>query len=112
MPCYLANIEKAENQEKSTQSVAVKAGYMIGEYGDRRARAQISSTTSTRSTTRTGPGDRGANHRLLVPPKGAKDAADAIQAVIDKNAKTADKDKMAGDAPLKQIMYRIRARAE
>ena len=48
----------------------------------------------------------------FLSPKGSKEAADALDKIIDKNAKTADKDKIAGDAPLKQIMYRIRARAE
>jgi hypothetical protein len=110
VPCYLANIEKAENQEKSTQSVAVKAGYMIGEYGDDKARTDLVQHLDSIDN----PTVRAIAAQTIdfLSPKGSKDAADAIQAVIDKNAKTADKDKMAGDAPLKQIMYRIRARAE
>jgi hypothetical protein len=40
------------------------------------------------------------------------EAADALQKIIDKNAKTADKDKIANDEPLKQVMFRIRARAQ
>ncbi|HVU04631.1 MAG TPA: HEAT repeat domain-containing protein [Polyangiaceae bacterium] len=108
--CYLANLEKSENQTKTRQSVGIKAGYMIGEYGDEKARGEI--------IDRLGSIDNAAVRFVagqtidFLSPKGSKDAADALEKIIDKNAKTADKDKIAGDAPLKQIMYRIRARAE
>lgn len=108
--CYLANIEKSENQERSRQSAGIKAGYMVGVYGDDKARGEL--------IERLGSIDNAAVRFVAaqtidyLSPKGSKDAADAIEKIIDKNTKTADKDKMAGDAPLKQIMYRIRARAE
>jgi hypothetical protein len=108
--CYLANIEKGENQAQARQSVGIKAGYMIGEYGDEKARGEI--------IDRLGAIDNAAIRFVagqtidFLSPKGSKDGADALEKIIDKNAKTADKDKIAGDAPLKQIMYRIRARAE
>jgi hypothetical protein len=108
--CYLANIEKSENQDKSKQSIAIKAGYMIGLYGDEKARGEI--------IDRLGSIENAAVRFVagqtidFLSSKGSIPAADALDKIIDKNAKTADKDKMAGDAPLKQIMYRIRARAE
>jgi hypothetical protein len=83
---------------------------MIGEYGDEKARGEI--------IDRLGSIDNAAIRFVagqtidFLSPKGSKDAADALQKIIEKNAKTADKDKIAGDAPLKQIMYRVRARAE
>jgi flagellar basal body-associated protein FliL len=46
-----------------------------------------------------------------LSPKGSGDAAQKIRAIIEKNAKSADRDKVAGDAPLKQVMYRLDARA-
>jgi HEAT repeat protein len=108
--CYLANLEKGENQEKSRQFVGFKAAYMIGEYGDEKARGEIIDRL-----------DRIDNAAVrfvsgqtidFLSPRGSKEAADALDKIIDKNAKTADKDKIAGDAPLKQVMYRVRARAE
>jgi hypothetical protein len=47
-----------------------------------------------------------------LSPKGSKDAAKKINAIITANEKTADRNKIANDAPLKQIMYRIESRAE
>ncbi|HEX7671326.1 MAG TPA: HEAT repeat domain-containing protein [Polyangiaceae bacterium] len=108
--CYLANIEKSENQDKTKQSVGIKSGYMIGEYGDEKARGEI--------IDRLGAIENAALRFVagqtidFLSPKGSAVAADALEKIIDKNTKTADKDKMAGDAPLKQIMYRVRARAE
>jgi hypothetical protein len=110
VPCYLANIEKSENQEKSKQSVGIKSGYMIGMFGNEKSRGEL--------IDRLGTIDNAAVRFVaaqtidFLSPKGSKEAADALDKIIDKNAKTADKDKMAGDAPLKQIMYRIRSRAE
>jgi hypothetical protein len=110
VPCYIANIEKSENQEKTKQSVGIKSGYMIGVYGDDKARGALIDAL---------PSLENAAVRFVaaqtidfLSPKGSKDTADAMEKIIDKNTKTADKDKMAGDAPLKQIMYRVRARAE
>jgi len=110
VPCYLANIEKPENQTKSGQTVGIKAGYMIGVYGDDKARGDL--------IDKLGSIDNAAVRFVAgqtidyLSKKGSKDAADALEKIIDKNAKTADKDKIQGDAPLKQIMYRIRSRAE
>lgn len=110
VPCYLANIEKSENQEKSKQSVGIKSGYMIGMFGNEKSRGEL--------IDRLGSIDNAAVRFVaaqtidFLSPKGSTEAADALEKIIEKNAKTADKDKMAGDAPLKQIMYRIRARAE
>lgn len=110
VPCYLANIEKPENQEKNKQSIGIKAGYMIAVFGNEKSRSDL--------IDRLGTIDNAAVRFVagqtidFLSPKGSKDAADALEKIIDKDAKTADKDKIAGDAPLKQVMYRIRARAE
>jgi hypothetical protein len=45
-----------------------------------------------------------------LSPKGAKGAADKMSAIVEKNAKSPDRDKAMGDAPLKQVMYRLQAR--
>lgn len=108
--CYLSEIEKNENQEKAKQSVGIKAGYMIGIYGNDQVRMQL--------IDRLGSIENAAVRFVaaqtidFLAPKGSAETAAALDKIIDKNVKTADKDKIAGDFPLKQVMYRIRARTE
>lgn len=108
--CYLTEIEKNDNQQKAKQSVGIKSGYMIGIYGNDQVRSQLIDKL-----------DRIENAAVrfvaaqtidFLSPKGSADTASALDKIIDKNAKTADKDKIAGDFPLKQVMFRVRARAE
>ncbi len=110
VPCYLAAIQKGDNQERANQTIGVKAGYMIGIYGDDKARGDLIDGLAVidNATVRA----IAAQTIDFLSPKGSKEAADALEKIIDKDTKTADKDRIAGDAPLKQIMYRIRARAE
>ena len=39
--CYLAEIEKSENQEQKTQFAGIKAGYMIGILGNEQTRDEL-----------------------------------------------------------------------
>jgi hypothetical protein len=108
--CYLTEIEKSDNQQKAKQSVGIKAGYMVGIYGNDQVRSQLIDkldhieNAAVRFVA--------AQTIDFLSPKGSADAATALDKIIDKNAKTADKDKIAGDFPLKQVMFRVRARAE
>lgn len=108
--CYLTTMEKSENQEPNTQFIAIKSAYMVGIYGDEKARDSI----VERLTSLENAAVRYTAAQTIdyLSPKGSKEAADAIDKVLQANIKSADKDKIAGDAPLKQVMYRIRARAE
>jgi hypothetical protein len=45
-----------------------------------------------------------------LSPKGSKPTVEKLNAIITKNAKSADRDKAANDEPLKTVMYRIEAR--
>ena len=87
--CYLVEMEKSTNQEQATQFIGIKAGYMGAILGGEAAQT--------------------IDH---LSPKGSKEAAAALRKVVDKNAEGGDKNKMAGDAPIKQVMYRIEARAD
>ena len=44
-------------------------------------------------------------------PKGSKEVAAKIKAIVDKNAESGDQNKIQADYPLKQVMYRIETRA-
>lgn len=106
--CYVAAIQKSENQETKTQFAGIKAGYMIGILGNDQARDELVGVID---------GISNAAVRFVaaqaidhLTPKGNKSVSEKLNAIIEKNAKSADREKSAGDAPLRQVMYRIDAR--
>jgi hypothetical protein len=107
--CYIAAIQKAENQDQATQFAGVKAGYMIGILGNDAARDELVGVID---------GIHNAAVRFVaaqaidhLTPKGSKPTSEKLNAIISKNAKSADREKAAYDSPLKQVMYRIDARS-
>ncbi len=106
--CYVANIQKGENQEQANQFAGVKAGYMVAILGSDAERDELVKAID---------GISNAALRFVaaqaidhLTPKGDKGVSEKLNAIITKNAKSPDRDKAAGDAPLKQVMYRIDAR--
>lgn len=107
--CYLGEIEKSANQTNKNQFAGIKAGYMLGIYGNEQTRDELIKRLG---------GIENAAVRYIaaqvidrLSPKGSPEAANELDKIIQKNAKSADQDKMAGDEPLKQVMYRLRSRA-
>lgn len=106
--CYVANIQKPENQEQANQFAGVKAGYMVAILGSTAERDELVKAID------------GINNAALrfvsaqaidhLTPKGDKGVSEKLNAIISKNAKSADREKAAFDSPLKQVMYRIDAR--
>jgi hypothetical protein len=108
--CYLAEIEKSANQDQKNQFVGIKAGYMIPIYGNEQTRGEIiQRLESIENAAVRFAAAKAIDH---LSPKGSKEAAGSLRNIIDKNVKSADKNKQAADAPLKQVMYRIETRAE
>lgn len=106
--CYLSAIEKGENQEQKNQFAGIKAGYMIAILGDQKVRDDlIERLESIDNAAVRFTAAQAIDH---LSPKGSKDVAEKLEAIIEKNLKTADKGKIAADAPLKQVMYRVGAR--
>jgi HEAT repeat protein len=106
--CYVAAIQKPENQDQNTQFAGVKAGYMIAILGDAAARDELLGAVD---------GIKNAAVRYVaasaidhLTPKGDKAVSAKLNAIITKNAKSADREKAAIDNGLKQVMYRIDAR--
>ena len=106
--CYVAAIQKPESQEQATQFIGVKAGYMIGILGNDASRDELVGVID---------GITNAAVRFVaaqaidhLSPKGSKPTSDKLNAIITKNAKSADREKSAYDSSLKQVMYRIDAR--
>jgi hypothetical protein len=106
--CYIAAIQKPENQEQANQFAGMKAGYMIGILGNDAARDELVSVID--KITNAAVRFTAASALDHLSPKGAKNVSQKLNAIITKNAESPDADKSAGDAPLKQVMYRIDAR--
>jgi hypothetical protein len=106
--CYVAAIQKPEAQEQATQFIGVKAGYMIGILGNDATRDELVGVIDgiTNAAVRY-VAAQAIDH---LTPKGSKATSDKLNAIISKNAKSADREKAAYDSPLKQVMYRIEAR--
>lgn len=108
--CYLGEVEKSANQDQANQFSGIKACYMTGIYG--------TAQTARDLIERLGSVDNAAVRYSVsqaidfLSPKGSKDGAKKLDAIIKANEKTADRNKIANDAPLKQVMYRIESRAE
>jgi hypothetical protein len=106
--CYVAAIQKPESQEQATQFSGMKAGYMIGILGNDSTRDELVGVID---------GISNAAVRFVaaqaidhLTPKGSKPTSEKLNAIITKNAKSADREKAAYDSSLKQVMYRIDAR--
>lgn len=106
--CYVEAIGKRENQDRKTQFTGIKAAYMAAIYGNEQTRDEIVSRLESIDNAAVRYVSSLAIDRLS--PKGSKTAVDKMGAIIDKNAKSPDRDKAMGDAPLKQVMYRLAAR--
>jgi HEAT repeat protein len=106
--CYVEALQKPENQDRKSQFVGIKAGYMAAIFGNEQTRDEIVSRLDAIDNAAVRFVAAQAIDRLS--PKGAKAAVEKIGLIIDKNAKSPDRDKAQGDAPLKQVMYRLQAR--
>ncbi len=106
--CYLKEIEKSENQTKDNQFAGIKAGYMIGVFGDEKVRDELIEGLDAIENAAV----RFVAAQTIdqLTPKGSADVAKKLDEIIEKNKKSADRDKMLGDAPLKQVMYRVEGR--
>jgi len=108
--CYLDATTKSSNQTNKTQFLGIKAAYMLGVYGNEKLRDQLVSTIDSVSNGAV----RFAASKVIdfLSPKGSVSIADQLQKVVEANVKRGDQDKIAGDAPLKQVGYRLRSRAQ
>ncbi len=107
-PCYVEAIQKPENQERKMQFTGIKAAYMAGIFGNEQTRDEIVSRLDSVENAAL----RYVSSLVIdrLSPKGSKAAVDKLGTIIEKNAKSPDRDKAMGDAPLKQVMYRLSAR--
>lgn len=106
--CYVEALQKSENQDRKTQFTGIKAGYMAAIYGNEQTRDEIVNKLESINNAAVRYVASLAIDKLS--PTGSKSAVDKMTAIIEKNAKSPDRDKAMGDAPLKQVAYRLAAR--
>jgi PBS lyase HEAT-like repeat-containing protein len=108
--CYLDAATKAAKQGDKAQFVGIKATYMVGIFGNEKVRDQLVSGVDPISNAAV----RFTAAKVIdfLSPAGSTSAADELQKVVDGNTKRGDREKMAGDAPIKQVIYRLRSRAQ
>ncbi|HMJ15059.1 MAG TPA: hypothetical protein VK524_26780 [Polyangiaceae bacterium] len=107
--CYLAEVEKGENQDQKNQFAGIKAAYMIAMLGNEQSRDELIQRLDAVENAAVRYSSAAAIDYLS--PKGSKDAAGKLKTIINKNKQSADSNKIQGDAPLKHVMYRIESRA-
>jgi HEAT repeat protein len=106
--CYVVAIEKTEYQSKDKQLGGIKAGYMIGVLGDAAARDKL--IDGLGSIENAAVRFVAAQTIDQLTPKGSNEVVTRLDQIIAKNKKSGDQDKVAGDAPLQQVSYRLSAR--
>ena len=109
LACYLDESEKSANQERKTQFAGIKAAYMVGTLGQAATADEvIKRLDGIENYAVRYVAGQAIDHLL---PAGSGTVADALEKIIERNKKTADKKRIGADAPIKQVMYRVRSRA-
>jgi hypothetical protein len=106
--CYLSKVQEPSAQEEKTQFVGIKAAYMLGVLGNQGTSMDIVKVL---------PKLRNAAVRFAavsavdhLTQKEPAPVADALQKIVDDNKAKDDRNMMQADAPVKEIVYRLRAR--
>ncbi len=108
--CYLTEAKKSENQSDKTQMAAIKALYSFGGLKGKGAGKELVAELGHFEL---------AELRLVVAdiidhlnPDGSKEIADALDKIVEANKDSMDKGKASADKPLRDVLYRLRARAQ
>lgn len=109
VPCYIAKLQTPEAQGRDAQFASIKAAYMTGVFGDESVPAQLLKDLDKVE-------NAAVRHVLalnidVLSPKGSIDAADTIRAMVEARKETADRSKTDADGTLRQVMHRLRTRA-
>jgi hypothetical protein len=106
--CYLSKIQEPAVQDQKMQFMGMKAGYMLAILGNPGTSMEIAKAL---------PKVKNAAVRFVatqaidhLSQKDTLAVADALQKVVDDNKAKDDRNMMQADAPVKEIIYRLRAR--
>lgn len=106
--CYLDNIGKSDAQKTDTQFKGIKAAYMLGIIGNEKtAEALVGKMPVLENAAVRYSASQAIDHLL---PNGSEELSKKLRDIVAKNKETGDRDRIAGDNPLKEVMYRIMSR--
>jgi hypothetical protein len=106
--CYLSQLQEPGSQEEKTQFTGIKAAYMLGIIGNAGTSMEIVKAM---------PKVKNASVRFTaasaidhLTQKDAGPVSEALQKIVDDNKAKDDRNMMQADAPVKEVVYRLRAR--
>jgi hypothetical protein len=106
--CYLLAVSSRDFQAHGEQFYGMRAAYMIGVLGDATARDRLIERLGAVQN----PAVRFVAAQTIdhLTPQGSPEIAARLDAIIVKDKKSGDMDKVVGNAPLQQVSYRLVAR--
>ena len=107
--CYAKSAEK--NQGDKTQIAGMKALYAIGQHGKT---ADAEKVVAQLDKALEEPTLRYVASQVIDHhyPSGSPEVAKKLDAIVARNKRSPDKAKVAGDKPIRDLIYRLRARAQ
>jgi HEAT repeat protein len=106
--CYLSKVQEPAAQEQKTQFIGIKAAYMLAVLGSAGTSMEIvSQLPKVKNAAVRFSAVQAIDHLTQKEPA---PVADALQKIVDENKAKDDRNMMQADAPVKEIVYRLRAR--
>jgi HEAT repeat protein len=106
--CYLSKIQEPAAQQEKTQFTGLKAAYMLAILGNAGTSMEIvKQLPKVRNAAVRFAAVSAIDHLTQKEPA---PVADALQKIVDENKAKDDRNMMQADAPVKEIVYRLRAR--
>ena len=106
--CYIAKVQEPAAQEQKTQFIGIKAAYMLSILGNAGTSMEIvKQLPKVKNAAVRFSAVQAIDH---LTQKESAPVADALQKIVDENKAKDDRNMMQADAPVKEIVYRLRAR--
>jgi HEAT repeat protein len=106
--CYLSKVQEPAAQEQKTQFIGIKAAYMLATLGNAGTSMEIvKQLPKVKNAAVRFSAVQAIDHLTQKEPA---PVADALQKIVDENKAKDDRNMMQADAPVKEIVYRLRAR--
>jgi hypothetical protein len=106
--CYVSKVQEPMAQEEKTQFMGIKAAYMLAILGNPGTSMEIvKQLPKVKNAAVRFSAVSAIDHLTQAQPA---PVADALQKIVDENKAKDDRNMMQADAPVKEIVYRLRAR--
>jgi HEAT repeat protein len=106
--CYLSKLQEPAAQEQKTQFIGLKSAYMLSILGNQGTAMEIAKQLQKVRNAAVRFTAVSAIDHLVQKDTGP--VIDALQKIVDENKAKGDTNMMQSDTPVKQVIYRLRAR--